>query len=98
MIWTLALWPLLAGLAIWRQGDGSRRATAWLAALAMAVTLRDCAHGQRLDRHGRLGAGVDAPRRAGPARLPGRGDGACGGAGGDCVRRRARGGARAWRG
>ena len=39
MIWTLALWPFLAGLAIWRLGDPSRRATAVLAGIAMAATL-----------------------------------------------------------
>ncbi len=39
MIWSLALWPFLAGLAVWRLGDRSRWLTSVLTALAMVVTL-----------------------------------------------------------
>lgn len=39
MIWTLALWPFLTGLAIWVLGDRSRRPAGVPAALAMVVTL-----------------------------------------------------------
>ena len=56
MIWVLALWPFLAGTAIWRLGDRSRRQTAVLAGLAMAVTLA-----LALAAGGRTGAAQWAP-------------------------------------
>ena len=39
MIWSLALWPVLAGLALWAAGDGSRRQLGGAAAGAMLLTL-----------------------------------------------------------
>jgi len=39
MIWALAIWSILAGLAVWWQGDRAARQNALLAALGLAVTL-----------------------------------------------------------
>ena len=39
MIWSLAIWPVLAGLAIWAAGDGARRRLGGAAATAMLLTL-----------------------------------------------------------